>query len=212
MLPVYDEAGADIKFRLWFLDTGHEDCMEVKGWDCIRPDQVEWFRSAHTNITDEAKGKGFLFIHIPFSEYMDMINNWDYYGYKGEEVCCGSVNTGIWGALKEQKTIEWVSAGHDHDNDYYGLYQNINLAFGRKTGYGGYGPDHFPRGARVFEVTKEPYGIETWVREDGGNVHKEVQASKRNLWEYPQTQCGGMKVAGNKKHDWVELVTKRQAQ
>jgi hypothetical protein len=105
---------------------------------------------------------------------MNLYNDYSFYGFKGEEVCCGSVNTGLFGALKEQKTVEWVTAGHDHNNDYYGAYQGINLAFGRKTGYGGYGPDGFPRGARVFEVTLEPYGVETWVREDGGNVHKET--------------------------------------
>lgn len=35
-LPVYDDNG--VSFRLWFLDTGHEDCLGVKGWDCILPD------------------------------------------------------------------------------------------------------------------------------------------------------------------------------
>jgi hypothetical protein len=143
-------------------------------------------------------------VHIPFSEYMEMVNNMAYYGSKGEEVCCGSVNTGIWGALKEQPTVEWVSAGHDHDNDYYGEYQGINLAFGRKTGYGGYGPDHFPRGARVFEVTQEPYGIETWVREDGGNIHRENATHSRHLYEYPQTRCGGME--SSKKKDWADMI------
>jgi hypothetical protein len=68
--------------------------------------------------------------------------------------------------------VEWVSCGHDHNNDYWGRYQGINLAYGRKSGFGGYGPDGFPPGARVFEVTQEPYGIETWIREFGGNVVK----------------------------------------
>jgi hypothetical protein len=35
--------------------------------------------------------------------------------------------------------------GHDHDNDFYGEYEGILLAYGRKTGYGGYGP---PKGKR----------------------------------------------------------------
>ena len=106
---------------------------------------------------------------------MNLYNDKSFYGYQDEEVCCGSVNTGIFGALKEQPTVEWVSCGHDHNNDYFGNYQGINLAFGRKTGYGGYGPDKFPRGARVFEVTREPYGIETWVREDGGAVIRQTE-------------------------------------
>lgn len=91
---------------------------------------------------------------------------------KDEDICCGAVNTGIYSAMIEQKTVEWVSCGHDHNNDYYGEYQGsgINLAYGRKTGFGQYGPDKFSRGARIFEVTMEPYGIDTWIREDGGNV------------------------------------------
>jgi len=44
MLPVYDENGEDITMRLWFIDTGDDDCMGVGGYDCAHPDQVEWFR------------------------------------------------------------------------------------------------------------------------------------------------------------------------
>jgi hypothetical protein len=74
------------------------------------------------------------------------------------------LNTGLFAALKQDQIVEWVSAGHDHDNDYYGSYDGINLAYGRKTGYGSYGPNGMQNGARVFEVTKEPYSIRTWVR------------------------------------------------
>jgi len=50
-----------------------------------------------------------------------------------------------------------VSVGHDHDNDYGGFYYNVELIYGRKTGFGSYGPhnikDEFlERGARVFEL------------------------------------------------------------
>jgi len=42
-----------------------------------------------------------LFIHIPFTEYLNFFNNYDFYGSKGDEVSCGSVNTGIFAAIKE---------------------------------------------------------------------------------------------------------------
>jgi len=77
----------------------------------------------------------------------------DIFGLKAEEVCCPAVNTGLFSAITEQKTVEWVTAGHDHNNDYYGLYEGIYLTYGRKTGYGSYGPTWFLRGARVFEIT-----------------------------------------------------------
>lgn len=28
MLPVYNQSGDDINFRLWFLDTGHDNCLD----------------------------------------------------------------------------------------------------------------------------------------------------------------------------------------
>ena len=71
-------------------------------------------------------------------------------------------------AIKEQKTVEWVSVGHDHNNDYYGEYDGIHLAYGRKTGYGSYGPKNLKRGGRIFEITQDPYKIDTWVRQDDG--------------------------------------------
>ncbi len=46
----------------------------------------------------------------------------------------------------------------------------MNLAYGRKTGFGSYGK--LKKGARVFEITQEPYGIETWIREEFGDVVK----------------------------------------
>ena len=34
-----------------------------------------------------------------------------------------------------------VFAGHNHNNDFRGRYLGIDLFYGRKTGYGGYGPN-----------------------------------------------------------------------
>jgi len=140
--------------------------MGIGGYDCVRPDQVEWFRQANAAIPndDPSKGKGFLFVHMPLSEYMNLYNNDNFYGQRGEEICCWALNTGLFGALIEQKTVEWVLCGHDHDNDYYGSIDGINLGYGRKTGHACYGPKNMQRGARVFEVTMNPYSIKTWVR------------------------------------------------
>ena len=67
-----------------------------------------------------SKGRGILFMHIPIQEYMDMYNFENIYGNKGETVCCQATNTGLFRVIKEQKTIEWISCGHDHNNDYAG--------------------------------------------------------------------------------------------
>lgn len=64
--------------------------MGVHGYDCVRPDQVEWFREEHTKISvnDPSKGKGFLFVHIPIGEFMNLYNNNAIFGTRGEDVCC----------------------------------------------------------------------------------------------------------------------------
>jgi len=166
MLPVYDEAGEKIIFRLWFVDSGDSDCLGVTGYDCVKNDQIEWLRSENAKIpdSDPSKGKGFLFVHIPMYEYINLYNNDEFYGTKGEDICCWSLNTGLFSAMKEANIAEWVTVGHDHNNDYYGNYNGINLAYGRKTGYGSYSSPVLQHGARVFEVTAEPYSIRTWVR------------------------------------------------
>lgn len=59
-----------------------------------------------------------------------------------------------------------VFSGHNHNNDFIGKYLGISLAYGRKTGYGGYGPKGLQRGARVIELEWENGNlkIDTWIR------------------------------------------------
>lgn len=173
MLPIYDENGEDIATRLWFLDTGDHGCLGMSGYDCVHPDQVDWFRQQNNEIPmeDPSKGKGMLFMHIPLDEYINLYNDYDFFGHAEEPICCQAGNTGLFSAMIEQPTVQWVTCGHDHNNDYFGLYNGITMGYGRKTGYGCYGPT-FPmtQGARVFEITKEPFSIKTWVREESGEV------------------------------------------
>ena len=67
------------------------------------------------------------------------------------------------------------------------MYQGINLAYGRKTGHGGTNAKELYRGARVFEITKYPFKIETWVRQEDGTVLRETQSKYRvDKGEQPQ--------------------------
>ena len=134
-------------------------------------------REEHSKIpdSDPSKHRGILFVHIPFTEYMSLYNNLEFYGVKGEDVCCQALNTGVFAALVEQKIVDWVSVGHDHNNDYYGQVDGIWLAYGRKTGFGCYGPDGMQRGARVFKVSvgdkiDNGYKVETHIRQEDGST------------------------------------------
>eukprot|EP00347_Sterkiella_histriomuscorum_P010662 403375407 len=206
MLPIYDKIEEDVVYRLWFLDSGDEGCLgEIKGYDCVRPDQIEWFTDENTKIPveDLSKGEGFLFVHIPLYEYMHLINSHSFFGTLGENVCCQAVNTGLFKAIKQQKSINWISVGHDHNNDYMGDYEGINLAYGRKTGYSCYGPKNLKHGARVFEVSyteennstshthNRKYSVKTWIREEDKNKVVQNNEQTRSFFKPVQQFCGG---------------------
>jgi hypothetical protein len=84
VLPIYDFEGDEIVSRLWFLDSGDVGCLGMDtNYDCIHPDQVNWFRQANSDIseTDPSKGKGMLFMHIPLIEYQNLFNDFEFYGH-----------------------------------------------------------------------------------------------------------------------------------
>lgn len=76
-----------------------------------------------------------------------------------------------------------MSVGHDHNNDYHGEYEGITLSYGRKTGYSCYGPSNLLHGARVFELTLEPYSIKSWIREESGD---KIEYSKKHTKSFFQ--------------------------
>lgn len=144
-------------------------------------------------------------MHIPMIEYVHLYNDYNFFGHAEEAVCCQSVNTGLFGALKEQPCVNWVSVGHDHNNDYFGNYEGVNLAYGRKGGYGCYGPSYpMQRGARVFEVTESPFSIKTWVREESGEVKEQITSKHRRVTTMAQTECGGMDTKAQLLNDEPE--------
>jgi hypothetical protein len=73
------------------------------------------------------------------------------------------------------QNVNAVFVGHDHNNDFRGqieldgIPQLPNLMYGRKTGFGSYGPDHgIKRGARVIELYQNQTLPKTWIRTADG--------------------------------------------
>ena len=99
-------------------------------------------------------------------------------GQRFEMECPGAVNSGMFYAMWSQKDIMGVFAGHNHTNDYIGVYQGIALAFGRwsgsKTTYGG---QYITHGARLIELSKKGgRSFRTWIRQRGGETFFAVRA------------------------------------
>lgn len=205
VLPVLGSDGKPVAY-VWLLDSSDNDCMGTKGWGCVYPDQVEWFKrtSQELAVKDGKALPGVMFHHIPLDEIIAAWNdpNVEVNGTKGEDVCCFSENTGLFQAVKDAGNIWGVFHGHDHNNDFVALYQGVFIGFGRKSGYGGYGgPVADQAGSRIIELTRRADGSVTWgtwIREDTGA--KVVQApSKRGA---AQHKCCGTSsnLAPQEKH------------
>jgi 3',5'-cyclic AMP phosphodiesterase CpdA len=141
------------------------------------------------------------FFHIPLNEYGEMIHhqailategmteynagkimrtkkdsrtglNSILIGKRFEIECPGAVNSGMFYAMWSQKDVMGTFAGHDHVNDYIGLYQDIALAFGRWSGTKTtYGSKYMTHGSRLIELTKDGgRTFKTRIRQRGGEV------------------------------------------
>ena len=105
---------------LYFLDThSYPPDKELKGYDWIKPEQIEWFRKTALGLkADNAKYShihlDMAFIHIPLPEYR---NDGFRVGQLREPVTAPTFNTGFKDALVEMG-VSVVSCGHDHVNDY----------------------------------------------------------------------------------------------
>lgn len=156
MKAVYDQSGENKLFYLWSFDSMSDGCEGVDGWGCVYPDTVQWYvETSRKFIEEDGKAlQGYAFMHIPLPEYIDLFNTKEVFGYNVENICCQAVNTGLYAAFKEMNNMKGVFCGHDHDNDFWGDYNGIALHYGRKTGFGGYGPRFFQkRGARILEFS-----------------------------------------------------------
>ena len=162
--------------RLWFFGTGRDNCMGTGGMDCIRRDQVEWFKDESQRIptNDKFRQNGIAFMHHALQEHMTLVNNYPVHGQKRDYSGCQALNTGLFSEFKQMGTVQWVTAGADHSTDFWGTYNEINLSYGRKTGYSSYGPKFMMRGARIFELeintSTGDMNVDTWIRQQDGSI------------------------------------------
>ncbi|KAF2076216.1 hypothetical protein CYY_002457 [Polysphondylium violaceum] len=202
-LPINDQNG-EPQTILYFFDSNDDNCQNITGWGCVYPDQIEWYRGVSLSL--QAKYNRIIpaiaFMHIPIPEYMDM---WNFYPVNGSlydtGVCCFSVNTGLYAAFKEMGDVVSMHVGHDHDNDFIGNYNGVQLGYGRKSGYGGYGPPpSWKHGARVLEITANPFSISTYLRYEDGSSETQAPYHLPQAKEQYNTCCdtyGFVNVTGN---------------
>jgi len=198
---------------LYFLDTHANDgCEGTDGTGCIYASEVDWYNTTSIGYTKANGGvpvPAVAFFHIPLPEYITLWNKGVTYGVLDEPsgadglgICCTINSNGFFDTALANGDIKAMSCGHDHDNDFHGVYKGIELMYGRKTGTGSYGPPDswgpIPEadGSRVIRLTLDTSSggviVSTWIRLRNGTVLDPAQEGKHQPGDKIQTRCNSI--------------------
>lgn len=107
------DAQGQLLAPLYFLDSGGSHPEHV--YDYIKPDQIEWLHSARS--TQSTATNALLFMHIAPREILEREQPHEQVGEWRELSCPSNVNSGIYGAMKQEGMLACFF-GHDHLNDF----------------------------------------------------------------------------------------------
>ncbi len=174
VLSVYGK-NKKVEALLYCLDSNVNSTLNpvVEGYGWFSFSQIDWYLKKSKQFTDTNGGKplpALAFFHIPLPEYTQAWNNKKFppIGVKNEDECSPDINTGMFSAMLEGGDVMGTFVGHDHINDYIGIYYNIALAYGRVTKIMK-NPDEDPlAGGRVIVLKEGERQFETWIRDMNG--------------------------------------------
>ncbi|HEY0982770.1 metallophosphoesterase [Schlesneria sp.] len=145
---IMDKDNPQPRASLFFFQVGY-----APGDRRISDPQLAWFRAQmERDAQRQVKSPITVFVHIPLKEYHDLFESGQAEGDKAEKVCFDSDTGQSFQDFSASGRVVGVFCGHDHVNNYHGKWQGIELAYGRVSGWGGYGPPAWKRGGRLIEL------------------------------------------------------------
>lgn len=131
---------------IYAFNSGHE--MPNKH---VGSRQLDWFANQlQRDSSAEVACPQIALIHIPLREFENLRAAEEFSGIFGEKVCFESDEGAAFNAFRQCGRLRAIFSGHDHENDYCGQREGVELVYGRVTGYSGYGD--LPRGGRLIEL------------------------------------------------------------
>ena len=168
VLPVLSSDGTRDAAALYCFDSNSYCRLPgVKGYDYIKSEQIDWYRSESQRFADANSGEplpSVAFFHIPLPEFAQAAADQSIplAGTRGEKCCSPALNSGLFAAFKERGDVFAVFV--DHDNDYATVLHGIILAYGRYSG-GDTEYNHLgPRGYRTIILRESRPSLSTAIR------------------------------------------------
>ena len=159
VIPGEDAAPA---WDLFFINTG-------TAWSL--PGNLDWFR-AETARLHEMQGRhvpAICFFHIPTRNYQEAKDEGRIQGIAKEEVLFWGDESGEAEViLKAAGNLRACFCGHSHKNDFSFKEGGVIFAYGRATGYGGYGSEDLEKGATLItlDLSSDQLRFETLLASD----------------------------------------------
>jgi hypothetical protein len=183
---IWNAAASKPVFNLWLVDSGDETRSREDRYDWIHTDQVHWYYETSKQLENQCGGKipGLMLFHIPLPEFHDMIESKKIIGERHERESPSTINGGLFAAVLDRGDVKGIFCGHEHVNNYVGLWRGVALGFDGVVGHRGYPkapPDsasnNRARGGRVFLIAEsDPWHFNTWMRFKDGSTNWEFQA------------------------------------
>lgn len=164
VVEILDHATDKVENVLYFFDTGADAPLPIGIYDWNQPEQVQWFNqiSKHYRRGDLVK-RNIVFQHIPVPEYwraaeniIDGVNH-----ETNEAISAPHINTGLFANMVIDGETWGMFVGHDHENNFDGLYHDLHLVYGNISGYQTYGDEE--RGVRIIEFNQINQTIKTYL-------------------------------------------------
>lgn len=194
-LPILSSDGTKTAFNLWFMDSNpYATEEEGGGYGYVHPDQTEWYKNTAEKLKAENGGKAvpsIVFQHIIVPEVYEMFDVVDkgtegsfrghsaksdkyykanpdmvYEGNVNEAPCSPNYNGGQFDSWLEEGDVIGAVFGHDHVNDFAGVYKGIKLIATPGTGYYSYGNNHGVRTITLDESDLTDFTSETFYYDD----------------------------------------------
>jgi hypothetical protein len=154
---LYAGSGSDGNYVLDAVDSRGKTACQLL---CLNSKRKGLGESQQQWMSDLAKNTGvgvaprFAFFHIPLKQYVDVWDSGAAVGFRAEAPCKELEDGASFKFLKELG-VKACFCGHDHVNDYAGIIDGVELAYGRATGVGGYGARDLAKGAKLITVNCE---------------------------------------------------------
>jgi predicted phosphodiesterase len=150
------------EFNIYLLDSGKFSFLGI--YDYITKPQICWYKTMARKLKNQYKRviPAIMFFHIPLQEFYMAYQTGHIDGERLEHESASLINTGFFDTIVNTGDVKSIFVGHDHNNTYSAVLDNIRLGYAGSVGYATYGNPKLQRSARIFEINEaNPSAIKT---------------------------------------------------